>query len=480
MTRRLLVAFALLVLLILLAGTAGFLHIQAKVNEPAELLQPAGRTSSHLLITRVRVFDDATGQLKPASAVEIHDGRIAHVHWSGDSVPTDFDGHILAGEDRTLVPGLIDFHVHYGSSDGRPPWAMDGPSLISVAAQREAFLYSGVTSTVEGSPNALANLDRQQGPAPRIFSASRMITALDGHPVPMFREFVPWPLTDSVIAEQVMPIRSAVSDRAAIEALVAGASHHIKLVFDAAIPWDSPRLTDADIRQVVTLAHGAGKPVYVHVGTAQEAVVAAEAGADVLMHTPYVDRFSDAQLQRLKRSGAAVVTTGQIWEWYERGLNKTATLTPLEQRLASDAMVGAWQQDWHAALTDYDSTTFSDDYRARIPGFAANQAYNLKQLYRAGIPQLAGTDFGIPGLTPGASLIRELSLLQSYGYQPVDLLRMATSAPGARLADAGAPLGVVQGGAVADLLLVNGDPTADIGALADLTYVIREGVVYRR
>ncbi|MDX1457207.1 MAG: amidohydrolase family protein [Marinobacter sp.] len=480
MTRRILFAFALLLLLILLAGTGGFFHIQAKVNESANLLHPTSQPTNRLLITQVRVFDDATGELKPVDAVEIHEGRITAIHGSNTGAPSTFEGDILAGENRVLLPGLIDFHVHYGSSDGRPPWAMEGVSLFSVAAQREAFLYSGVTSTVEGSPNALANLDRQQGPSPRIFSASRMITAADGHPVPMFREFVPWPLTDSVIEEQVLPIRSASADQAAIEGLLAEDSHHIKLIFDAAIPWDSPRLTEDDVRQVVDLAHRAGKPVYVHVGTTQEAVVAAEAGADVLMHTPYVDRLSESDLERLKRSGTKVVTTGQIWEWYVRGLNKTSRLTPLERQLASDAMVAAFEEDWNTALADYRSITFSPVYRARISGFAANQAYNLKALYRAGVPQLAGTDFGIPGLTPGASLIRELTLLQSYGYQPVDLLRMATSAPGALLATPEQPLGVIKAGAKADLLLLDGDPTTDIGTLAELAYVIRDGMVYRR
>ncbi|SFL97678.1 amidohydrolase family protein [Marinobacter zhejiangensis] len=470
-------ALALVVVVLALAGTLGFYQVRATVNAPADLVTTWSSSGERLRITSVAVFDDHSGQLRQAEAVDIEEGLIARVYWAGDEVPAS-QVETLRGEGRTLLPGLTDFHVHLGSSDGRPPWALDGIDMISVAGQREAFLYSGVTSVVEGSPNALASLDQALAPSPAIYQATRMITAEDGHPIPMFREFVPWPMTEMAINEQVLPIGSAAASSDALDALVNGPGHHVKLVLDGAIPWDSPRLAEADVRAVVERAHAAGKPVYTHVGSAQDAVIAARAGSDVLMHTPYVDLLSDDDLAELKASGVVVVTTAQIWEWFERGLDKQPPLTPLEQELASPGLLTAWGHDWHQATADYHSTTFSQDYLSRLSGFNANLAENVKRLYQAGVPQVIGTDTGIPGLTPGASTIRELQLLQSYGFEPTDLLRMATVAPGALLGNSG--LGRIQPGSPADLLLVDGDPTQDIAELAKLAFVIREGVVYQR
>ncbi len=459
------------------AGTFGLFQVRATINEPAGLLTPWPHNGTNLRITSVRLYDPDSGDLKPVDAVDIRHGRITAIYGTGDSIP-DHYGATLEGRQRVLLPGLTDFHVHLGASDGRPPWAMDGLAMVSVASQREAFLYSGITAVVEGSPNALAALDQALAPSPTVYPSTRMITALDGHPIPMYQEFVPWPMTGLVIDEQVLAIASADTSAGAIEALVNGPGHHVKLVLDGAIPWDSPRLTEADVAAVVKHAHAAGKPVYVHIGSAQDAVMAARAGADVLMHTPYVDLLSDNDLAELKASGVAVVTTAQIWEWFQRGLNKQPALTGLERQLASPGLLAAWADDWHRASADYQSTTFSQDYLARLSGFNANLTENLKRLYQAGIPQIAGTDTGIPGLTPGASLIRELQLLQSYGLAAPDLLRMATSAPGTLLGDSNS--GRIQPGSAADLVLVEGDPTSDVSALAELAYVIQAGVVYQR
>lgn len=477
--RRIFPKLVFLLALVLAAGGMGFYQLQAKVNEPAGLLVRALPSSDKLLITGVQVFDSDQQTLRPARAVEIRNGKVAAIHWNG-ALPAFDSGETLAGRGRILVPGLTDFHAHFGSSDGRPPWAMDGLHMVSVAAQREAYLYSGVTAVVEGSPNALNNFDRQAGLSPAVFTSTRMITADHGHPVPMFEEFVPWPLTESVIEEQVLAIRSTGENAQDIDALVKGPGHHVKVVFDAAIPWDSPRITEQDLRGIVVAAHAAGKPVYIHVGSAMEAVTAARAGADVLMHTPYADLLSEDDLAALKQTGVQVVTTAQIWEWYTRGLSGQPSLTRLERQLASPSLLAAWEEDWGSRLAEYHSTTFSADYRARIAGFASNQAENIRRLYRAGVPQLVGTDFGIPGLTPGASLIRELELLQSYGLAAPDLLRMATSQSGRLLGRAGSAMGRIQPGSPADLLLLSGNPTEDIGALADLDYVIQRGVVYRR
>jgi imidazolonepropionase-like amidohydrolase len=91
----------------------------------------------------------------------------------------------------------------------------------------------------------------------------------------------------------------------------------------------------------------------------------------------------------------------------------------------------------------------------------------------AGVPLLAGTDTGLPGTSFGESLHRELALLVEAGLQPVEVLTAATAVPSERfgLRDRGR----IAPGLRADMLLVEGDPTADVAALRDIAVVWRRG-----
>jgi imidazolonepropionase-like amidohydrolase len=105
-----------------------------------------------------------------------------------------------------------------------------------------------------------------------------------------------------------------------------------------------------------------------------------------------------------------------------------------------------------------------------------------RKLYHAGVPMLAGTDGpGIPGMIPGLSLLRELEILQSIGMTSYEALETATSNPGRFIATyvAGAtPFGAIAVGTRADLLIVSGNPLANLDALRNLTAVVRLGRVY--
>lgn len=109
---------------------------------------------------------------------------------------------------------------------------------------------------------------------------------------------------------------------------------------------------------------------------------------------------------------------------------------------------------------------------------------NIKAMYQAGVPLVAGTDTGVPGLTYGASLVFELERLQGFGMAPVDVLRAATSVPGRLLdrdpARQGGRLGTVSVGAPAELILLPGNPLEDVRTLQQLDLVFSGGRVFER
>ena len=106
--------------------------------------------------------------------------------------------------------------------------------------------------------------------------------------------------------------------------------------------------------------------------------------------------------------------------------------------------------------------------------YEQNLRENVVALWKAGVPIFVGTDSGAPGVIPGSSLQRELVALATAGIPAIDVLKAATSAP-ADFLDPTRSYGRVAAGQRADLLLVRGDPTVDVGAVGSIISVFQGG-----
>ncbi|MBV1934852.1 MAG: amidohydrolase family protein, partial [Parvibaculaceae bacterium] len=217
-----------------------------------------------------------------------------------------------------------------------------------------------------------------------------------------------------------------------------------------------------------------------HTAHPDDAVAVAKLGADVLMHTPYQAELTDEDVRQLVAAGVPIVTTVQIWEWAQRGLTKKPPLTELEKRLMSTVTRATLEEDWTEYVADYETDDFSPEFlNETLPKFHRNLVANLKKLKAAGVPLLVGTDYGIPGLTPGASLIREMHMLRQFGFSSVEVLRMATSLPGRELEPTGPALGIVALGARAELILLPSNPLNNLSVIDHVDLVFSQGKVYQ-
>ena len=102
---------------------------------------------------------------------------------------------------------------------------------------------------------------------------------------------------------------------------------------------------------------------------------------------------------------------------------------------------------------------------------------NLKKLWDAGIPIAMGTDAGNIGTLHGPSVFREMALMHDAGLTPLEVLRSAT-VNGARAMGREADLGTIAMGKLADFVLLDADPLADVANLSHAAKVIKGGVVY--
>ena len=392
--------------------------------------QPA---SQALWFEHARVFD---GNRVLDNTTVLVEGGVIRAVGSGAQKPAG--ARVVDGTGKTLLPGLIDAHTH----------------TLGPEALRQAPIF-GVTSDLDmfTEPKSAANVKQQQreGKLPdfaNLRSAGFLATAPGGH--------------GTEYGIQVPTLTRPEEAQAWVDARIAEGSDYIKAVYDDALEYGSPKptptLNQETLKALGDAAHKRGKMLVVHIGSLQQAKDAIEAGADGLVHL-FVGPASDADFPKLAASHHVfVIPTLTVLQ--------SICATPFDAELAGDARLKPYLPP---DATAFMKRTFS--MSAKISCEGAYQA--VKQLKAAGVPILAGTDVGNPGTTQGASLHGELELLVRSGLTPLEALHAATAAPATafHLDDRG----VIAPGKRADLVLVNGDPTADIRHTRDIAAVWEAG-----
>lgn len=379
-----------------------------------------------------RVFDGTSEGVIEDGAVVVVDGRIASVGPARGLPPNTVD----LG-DATLMPGLVDAHVHLvwdASAEPHEVVERESRALTVLRCARNAALHlrAGVTTVRDvGSADGLAveigravELGILSGP--RVVAAGRAIAMTGGHGWFLGRE-----------ADGPDAVR-----RAAREEIKAGASC-IKLmasggVYGHAEEPGSPQLTVEEMRPAVEEAHKAGRKAAAHAYSVEAINNALEAGVDSVEHGSFLDRET---VGRMREQGTYLVPTMSVY----------------------------------AAMAEKGPGLGSPEYITRKTAEvleAGGEAFRLA--LEAGVPVAAGTDCGAPG-HPHGTLPEELRLMVEAGATPQQALRFGTSAA-AELLGLGDEVGALEPGKRADLLAVAGDPTLDILALGEVRLVLRDGV----
>ncbi|MEU6444585.1 amidohydrolase family protein [Streptomyces sp. NPDC047046] len=370
-------------------AAAGVLAVPATAQAAANTADAGEKVA----LTDVRVFD-GTSLTSPRTVV-IENGRIG---------VTALGARKIDGGGATLLPGLIDAHIH----------------LQDLSTLQRLASY-GVTTALDMAtfPPALVDSLRRRPGLTDIRSAGTPAVA-PGSPQSQIPAFP----ADAVLSgpEQAT---------AFVRARISEGSDYIKIIIDV------PGLSPETIKAVTVAAHVRGKRVMAHATTAASADVALAAGVDMIHHVPIDTALTASAATRYTTTGTVSVPTLTMMEGFG-GLG--------------------------------------------IPGmdYAAAEG-SVVALRRAGARILAGTDSNAtPGVPVhpayGDSLHHELELLVRAGLTPREALRSATSLPAQSfgLLDRGAVLP----GYRADLLLIDGDPLADITATRAVQRVWIGGTEY--
>jgi len=396
-------------------------------------------TANSFVVHDVTVFDGHARRLH--ADVIVRDGLIAAV---GEHLALPASAPVIDGRGKTLLPGLIDAHVHsWGES------------------RREALRF-GVTSELDmfTDPRVLPDAKAQRAKVARfeqadLWSAGVLATVPGGHGTE-YGIKIPT-LTKADEAE------GFVADR------VKDGSDYLKIVLEdgSAYGKQIATLDATTVKALAASGHAHGLMSLAHVATEQEAQEAFDAHVDGLAHV-FGDRALDAKADAafLKAAhGHFVVATLSVLDGLSRGDSAKILL--------ADGRIAPWLDGTQRQML---GSAFPPGWTQAH--FITDALHNVGLLHAAGVPVLAGTDAGNPGTAHGASLHGELALLVRAGLTPTQALEAATSLPAQifKLADRGR----IAAGLRADLLLVDGDPTVDITATRAIVTIWMNGYAVDR
>jgi imidazolonepropionase-like amidohydrolase len=413
---------------------------------------------------------DGTGAPPLVDAAVVIDGDRILAVGPADATAIPADARHIDVRGKWLLPGLIDAHVHFFQSGGaytRPdilnlrtirPYDQEVAALrAAVPATLARTLASGITTVVDvGGPYwtfAVREIAARTPAAPRV--------AVTG---PLLTTYLP---PEIAVADPPM-VRIAAPEqaRAEVRRLVAQRPDLIKIWFVRAGVDISPQV--AWVRAAIDETHAAGVRIAVHATELRVARAVVEAGADVLVHG--VDEFVvDAPFVfQLQAQGVVYTPTLAVVEGYARALGLAFRPTAMESRAGDPAAIESLLQLAQLPARGLRATP--------VPPIDPESAANLRRLRDGGVIITAGSDAGNIGTLHGPGLHRELELMVQAGLTPMEVLVAATGNGAALLRND--QIGTVAAGKIADLLLLDADPLADIRNTTRIWRVVRAGVVY--
>ncbi len=445
-----------------------------------------------LLIEGATVVDTRDGALRRGMAVLIHDGRIAAVARDGSIRPAA-GGRRIAAQGEYLVPGFLDMHAH----------PLNAPAPQAALSLMVAYGITGFRQ-MSGSPALLAGKRAgtlPMGPvAPALLAAPGTVLAgrLATDPAAAVAEVDAQKADDADFIKVIdlrPPAFFAALDRAHADGLTFGghlppdvdgreAARRGMRNIEHLGPNDSLLLSCSADERAIRAATASAPATKVDFAAPPTAVKRLTANPMLSLPPPAFARerrvlatYDEAKCRALARELAA------------RGVWQVPTLVRLRaMELADDPALAAQpelryvpaddRRLWNE-VRDAFSTRLSPADRDTLKALWARQLALVKLFDDAGVPMMAGTDLGGQWIVPGASLHQEFDLLAAAGLPPLRILRMATL-DAARFLGREATMGSVEPGRNADLVLLDGDPTASVANLHRIAAVVRAGTYYGR
>jgi imidazolonepropionase-like amidohydrolase len=395
---------------------------------------------------------DGTGAGAVADAVLVLDhGKIVGT-FAGQApeglVPDDAE--VIDAPGCTILPGLIDAHVHlnFPGNGLLLEEVMSEPEGVLVATATFAAgraLAAGVTTVRDtGQLHSTVfelrrSLELGHGHGPRILACGQPITITGGHTWPMGGEAD----GEAGLRRKVRSMCKLGADAIKVMASGGGTRNTISYL---------PSFRPEEMAAIVDEAHRMGRRVTAHCLNARSIEIAVQAGVDQLEHVGFIvdaaghQEFDPAVAEKIAEAGVAATSTLAVGSYAVAAMKAKPELTAAEREFL----------DHWSMMLDDNLNTFSE-------------------LHKAGVRIVAGTDAGWR-FTPIDGLAEEISLLARAGLSNLEAIAAATGTAATTLGVEDS-FGTLRPGLAADVVVVGGDPLADLAALRDVRVVVQGGDV---
>jgi len=429
--------------------------------------------SRTVLIRNARIFVGngvGNGKVIENGAVLVKAGKIAEVYDGNIPDPKSVNAEPVEAAGKTILPGLIDMHVHLGGPGGFYDDWKDYNSAKIMQRNLAAYLYSGVTAVRSAGDQldealkirALVNSGEKQGA--EFFLVGPLFTAAGGHGTEILKN-LPASMRDQAQAQLTRLPKSAEEARQEVDALKKAGVDGIKAVLEAGAGSSVFNRLDVQIfNAIAAQAHADRLPIIVHTGDARDVEDALRAHVDGIEHGSFRVRIPDEDFEAMSKQGVTYDPTLSVAEGlvdFSEGkldlLNRS-----LVQQVGPPALLTGTTNA--LARTKFKQSSISLDV-ARD---------NLLRAYRHGVVLIAGSDAGNVLVFHGPTIQHELLLWVEAGI-PVQVALNAETLNAAKALRADARLGSIEKGKDATMLVVDGNPLQDIKATEAISFVMLKG-----
>jgi imidazolonepropionase-like amidohydrolase len=398
-----------------------------------------------VVLHAARLLDIESGKMTAPGEVLVQDDRILEV---GSSVKRPQGAEVIDLGDTTLLPGLIDVHVHLFLHPGAEDLqtveeSVPQRTIIALLAAHDD-LMAGFTAErdmgTEGAGSAdtaVRNaINRGELPGPRLRISGNAVDILGGHEDANHYNPEQRVLSNATYANNAAEIVTV------IRLQFKEGADFIKMYETGPDSLRDGRFstpfqyTEAELRAAVEEASRSGKHVAVHATGEPGTLYAARAGVVSIDHA---DQLSEETMRLMREKQIFAVPTFAIAEYF----------------------------------ADHAATPAQAEREHRMLDFHAQE---FRKQLAAGVPMAVGSDVGP---FPHGTQAREFNLMVKYGMTPLAVLQ-ADLLNGAKLLGWQDQIGALKSGYLADIIAVSGDPLADIDALQKVSFVMKGGMVYRQ
>jgi len=431
------------------------------------------------LIRNARIFV-GDGRIIESGAVLVRHGRIEQLFEGTAPDAASLKAEPVEASGKTILPGLIDVHVHIGAPGGFYDDFKDVATEHVSERALAQYLYSGVTTVKSTGDQLDSSIELRKRVSDGVFLGSEFLTSgplfttEGGHGTEYF-SWLAGPQKAQALEQFVRVPKSVGEAHQQVRDLHDKGVDAIKAVLESGRSGRLfERMDTALFGAVVDEAKAQHLPIAVHTGSARDVEDAVNAGVNGIEHGSFSDVIPDELFAKMAAAGITYDPTLSVLEAFrDLSAGKADLLArSLVQQAVSQKLLTGTRNALKKETPNPQQTT-------GISGALGVARNNLLRAWKAGVPLVTGSDAGNMLVFHGPTVHREMQLWVEAGIPPAVALQAATY-NAAKLLGAENRIGLIKVGHTANLLVVDGDPTKDIAAAERISVVVIKGERVRR